>query len=293
MEYLSHRYGGELHTPALSMGGVPGSTPIDVGFYENDNIDEEDEIIEMKVKSQESVLRGRFNRAVASGHFHSIHSTAPSSTMRSTFQSISSTVSSIRNQLPERQVVLEAPERPSPMIKYEATRMFLDNAHEKFVVASGEKSNERLVKISLRPFAQGGLRNVFRMEEILKKGKFKALVAKESRHQVKYQDRLRFHIETSSCHARASVYAAAFNKRWKKAKKENPQLSELGVSRINFLNADVYRLKDLNQPGGFRYLAVEEVISTGAYKKWNSNNGYVHEESGQSSIHFLVAQAFR
>lgn len=295
LKYFSQKFGGDLHTPALTMDDPPPLQNAASVIVIDDEDDEGDEILEMQVKSNTTLLQERYKRAVASGNVHSIQSTAVSSSMRSTFQSISSTVTSMRNSSArvERQIVLEDPRRLSPMIKYEATLMVLDKDHEKFVMASGERSNGRIVKIAMHPFAQGGLRNVFRMEEILKEGRSTTLVAKESRHQVMYRERLRFHIETSSCQTRASSYAVAFNRALKKAMDQYHRLQKIGIPRsgVQFLNTAVFRLKDLNQPAGFRYLAVEGRM-TGEYKKWNSNNGYVHT-SGETSIHYLVAQAFR
>ena len=111
-------------------------------------------------------------------------------------------------------------------------------------------------------------------------------VAKESRHDIKYQDRLRFHLETAKCQTQAANYAKAFNKKLKNmARKEKKQISQ----QVQFLASEIYRLKDDRYPGGFRYLAVETEMQ-GKYDKWNNNNGYV---SNSNCMMCHTAQAFR
>ena len=61
------------------------------------------------------------------------------------------------------------------------------------------------------------------------------------------------------------------------------------VPRIDFLRAEVYRLKARSCPGGFRYLAVENHLE-GNYEKWNNNDGFVNQSD---CIKCKVAQAFR
>ena len=88
----------------------------------------------------------------------------------------------------------------------------------------------RAVKVRNNPFAQGGLRNVYGMKEyialdkphLLKKlrddnsthdaeGGPTLLVAKESRHEVPYAERLMFHLETAACQKRAMELANVWN----------------------------------------------------------------------------------
>lgn len=264
------------------------------------NDDDDDGVLEVMVKSQNTVLREKFNRAVAAGNVYTVAQTTTAaaqttSSMRSTFQSISSTVTAMRNgcsssMLQERQVVLAD---NSPMISYCATRMVLDADHERILLAPGEQADGRLVSVSMKPFAQGGLRNVYRMQQSGERRQ----VAKESRHDIKYQERLKFHIETARCMAKAKLYAKAFNKHVKKKQQQqqaNNNNKDKGnhlaaVPPIAFLSAEVYRLKDPKYPGSFRYLAVEPEMK-GKYEKWNSNNGFINNTG---CIQCLVAQAFR
>jgi len=234
------------------------------------------------------LLRDRHARAIAAGQVYSVLNTATSggSSMRSTFLSISSSVTAMRgsSKLQERQGVVFKDK--SPMATYEATRMVLDDNQEKMVVPANEKSNGRKVKVSLHPFAQGGLRNVYRMQQvdlIHPKRVTKRQVAKESRHEVGYKDRLRFHIETSKCQARAEVYARKFVSTTSccSALRTIPM-------KIKMLRAEVIRLKDETAKGGFRYLAIESEMQ-GQYRKWNSNNGYVNPSTCRPCE---VAQAF-
>lgn len=256
--------------------------PVELG--ESDSDDED--ILDMVVKSRETLLREKYNRALAAGSVHSIaHSTTAATSMRSTFQSISSTVTAMRHgNLRERQVILESiTGAKSAKRMFEATHMVLDKKKEKFVVKRGEKVNGKKVWIAMQPFAQGGLRNVFDLGKELGAGH---MVGKESKHEIPYAQRLKFHRETSKCQYRALEYTRAFNKRVKK----RPILQELlGRNRLHVVRAELYRVNDPDSPGGFRYLSVEARIK-GKYEKWNSNNGFVHESN---SLQSQVAQAFR
>jgi len=240
------------------------------------------------VKSQETVLQEKHNKALAAGQVYSVMNTTTandggSSSMRTTFRSISSSVTAMRggcSRLLERQGVIIKQE--SLMISYDATRMIMDKKNEKILVPPGETPNERKVKVSLHPFAQGGLRNVYRMQQ----RKAPLQVAKESRHDVGYRERLRFHIETSQCQARADKYARRFKSRKKQRRKTVGELQD--VPSIRMLRAEVIRLKDASAKGGFQYLAVESEM-TGTYTKYNSNNGYVN---ASSCLPCKVAQAY-
>mmetsp|Transcript_6504 Transcript_6504/g.13578 ORF Transcript_6504/g.13578 Transcript_6504/m.13578 type:complete len:354 (-) Transcript_6504:1128-2189(-) len=245
------------------------------------------------VKSQTTVVSERYNRAANLGNVRSIHGpTAASSTsMRTTFQSISSTVTAMRNEskrLVERQgVVLESSGVRSSMESFPATRMVLDADHEKILPAPGEASNERTVMLSTMPFAQGGLRNVYRMTEETVDGT-RYFVGKESRHVVPYNQRLKFHCETSSCQATSATYAKEFNKALIEAKRSFPNAVLQQLTDVTVLVAEVYRLKDVSFSGGYRYLAVESEMK-GTYEKYNSNNGYVIKSNSPEA---LVAQSF-
>merc|ERR1711865_96616 len=266
----------------------------------------------MVVKSQETLLREKYNRAKSAGQVYSVMTTTTnggvgSSSMRSTFQSISSSVTAMRGsnnarkKLTERQGVII--QEQSPMISYQAAVMVMNMKTEKFSVPANTK--ELTVKVSLHPFAQGGLRNVYRMESkklanLLKsrdrlQKKTKGLVAKESRHDVGYSERLRFHIESSKCQAKAITYAGKFKNRMKKIWKDKVLLSRNNlinttIPLINMLCADVFRLTDSTSKGGFRYLSVESEMNNRTYTKWNSNNAYVHPNT--ECLPCKVAQAF-
>ena len=145
----------------------------DSDYYTDDDEEEEEEedVVEMVVKSQETLLREKYNRAKSAGQVYSVMTTMTnggvgSSSMRSTFQSISSSVTAMRGsnnarkKLTERQGVII--QEQSPMISYQAAVMVMNMKTEKFSVPANTK--ELTVKVSLHPFAQGGLRNVYRME---------------------------------------------------------------------------------------------------------------------------------
>lgn len=234
----------------------------------------------MKVKSQATLIRERKQRARAAGEVVALTNTSTAaSSMRSTFSSISATVTAQRSgPLKERAVRIQ---QNSAMISYQATRLVLKtdgNGVDKFVIAQGESANARRISVSMNPFAQGGLRNVYRMTQ---QGEQRQ-VAKESRHDIRYNERLKFHMETVKCQAQASIYASSFNS--KVLKSEYPQLP-----RIEVLSAEVYRLNAPSSPGGFRYLAVEKCLE-GPYEKWNNNDGFVRQSD---CLKCKVAQAFR
>jgi hypothetical protein len=292
LKYLAERYNGNFHEPSLDVNDDSYSADLPDAsiFDDSDDDDDEEEVLEMNVKSQDTLLRDKYNRALVAGQVFSVHNTttaAAGSSMRSTFRTISSSVTAMRggggsSRLQERQGVVF--KETSPMIAYDATRMVLDKTKTSFTVPPGETPNGRNVTVSLHPFAQGGLRNVYRMTQAGSK-KGQRQVAKESRHEVGYSERLRFHIETSKCQARAETYANKFNgqRGFFQERKAN------GTPRIKMLRAEVVRLRDARAKGGFRYLAVESELE-GTYQKWNSNNGYVNPSQ---CVPCKVAQAFR
>lgn len=146
MEYLSHRFNGTLHNPDLSMDEV-----IDT------HNDEEVEIVPMQVKSSRTIIREKYDKAKASGEVISLlGATTTRSSIQSTFNSISATVTAMRgSKRTEREVSIR---ENSAMISYEATRMVLssDSSGVKiFNIAPGEAPNSRRIQLSMHPFAQG------------------------------------------------------------------------------------------------------------------------------------------
>ena len=273
---LARCHGGTFHDAKLSLDQEDDERQIVA--LPPPAADDDDEVQIVAVKSAEEVMRERQAAAAAAGQVITVGSTVRSS-MRSTFRSISSSLTSMRSSVAEggptkeRAVTFEsAGGSPSHQTMHMATRMCLDAAQSKFEVPKNERPNERRVTISTQPFAQGGLRNVYAMVE-LGGLRLRQLVAKESRHVVSYKERLAFHRETSVCQARAAELARAFNA----AGAACGQLPH-----IQFLRADVYRLKDESEGGGYRYLAVEERLE-GKYEKFNSNNGFVLRSEGDGS----------
>ena len=156
------------------------------------------------------MIRQQSQKAKASGEIISLTNVATeASTMRSTFSSISATVTAMRSsgaKPQERAVTVRA---TSAMIGFSATKMVIntdDNTGvDKIMMAEREVANGRKVKVSINPFAQGGMRNVYRMELASEEPGSGAviLVGKESRHNIHYNERLRFHLETVSCQRQA------------------------------------------------------------------------------------------
>lgn len=249
-------------------------------------------------KSAEQIRQENLAKAVAAGNVIEIGS----STLRNTFQNISTTLTTMTSSINTRSGALPLQERSgvvlekfgpnSAMVEYQATRMTLNPNQPRFDVPTGETPHSRVVKVSSQPFAQGGLRNVYRMEEHPEEetDRVKMFVAKESRYRVPYAERLKFHQETSRCQSRAIQLVAEFNSKRRRVKIE-PKYPDLRV-----LETHVYRLNDQTAPGGFRYLAVEDRLD-GVYEKYNSNNGYVKDISDDSScpakvVRIQMAQTF-
>lgn len=108
-------------------------------------------------------------------------------------------------------------------------------------------------------------------------------VAKESRHDIKYNERLKFHVETATNQLRAYKYAKSF-------RQATAAVDDvLTVPPIQVLKTEVYCLQAPTCPGGFRYLSVEDELD-GPYQKWNNNDGYVNKSE---CLECHVAQSFR
>lgn len=130
----------------------------------------------------------------------------------------------------------------------------------------------------------GGLRNVYRMRQSsLETNQIQTAVAKESRHDIHYNERLKFHLETATNQLQAHKYAKSFQRSLEAVEDAH------NIPPIKVLRTEVYRLKAASCPGGYRYLAVENELE-GTYSKWNNNDGYVNPSD---CMECHVAQAFR
>lgn len=103
----------------------------------------------------------------------------------------------------------------------------------------------------------------------------------ESRHDIKYNERLKFHVESATNQLRAYEYAKSFRNALRH--------TNASTVPIKVLQTEVYRLQAPSCPGGFRYLSVEDELE-GPYQKWNNNDGYVNKSD---SLECLYAQSFR
>lgn len=148
LEYLSSQYNGMLHNPDLSLD------------------DNDLEVVPMQVKSSRTVMREKYEAAQAANEVISITGTTigTRSSIRSTFSSISATVTAMRGTKRTERSVIIVPD--SAMISYDATRMTLtedSNGDIVFATAPGETSNSRTVQLSMHPFAQGKESNIILM----------------------------------------------------------------------------------------------------------------------------------
>lgn len=306
---LADVFDGKFHMPELRLGqkSLVPAKPTQRPALPTAKEDEDDDVQIVGTKSAETRIRESYEAAKKTGNVVTVKDT----TLRSTFQSFSTTLTTMRTSVRqatngptrERQIVLESQTGQSARIKYEATLMTLHPEKDQFEVSPTEKKRVRIVELSAQPFAQGGLRNVYRMMEknllgALQGNPYRELVAKESRHEVQYKDRLRFHCETLRCQFIALELAKKFSARVEAFNaKPSAERHETLIPCISFLEAVVYRLKDEGVPGGFRYLAVEERLS-GDYQKYNDNNGNILSAHASSAAEkskrrrIKLAQAF-
>lgn len=199
MRYLSERYKGTLHNPDLTLddaivcvrqptGGVTqvaGSAPIKTegsattsssvasnydavtkpDVYDAETKDDDD-IVELKIKSNNTVIAENYAQAKAAGQVISLTSGTYSQTtvtsIRSTFDSVSDSLTAMRSSVKrkEREVTVQA---SSLMVSFDATRMVLtrdSNGEKIFVTAPGEVPDGRRVQVSMHPFAQGKISRI-------------------------------------------------------------------------------------------------------------------------------------
>ena len=298
LKYLAHQYKGSFHNPDLMMGtdnDPDYSPPIDEMPRQDSRIDGHQ--LKDTFNGQDYCdTPSRDIRQVSAGETTAseehdddeVIQMKPGESLWSVFATISSSVTAMRTgtsqELLERAVTLQ---ETSPMARYKATRMVCNPRTNKCVPASGEKINSRMVRIAQHPFKQGGLRNVYR----LRQSGIPRQVAKESRHDISYRERLRFHVQSQKCQDKAIFYATAFNNRLTRLRRQRPCRALDDIQRnITVLKSDIYRLKDDLVPGGYRYISVEpEMSNDGIYIKYNGNNGYVKKED---TLQCQLAQAF-
>jgi hypothetical protein len=168
MEYLAKRYEGTLHNPDLTLDeddtitrAVPRQALTHIIAApppDSSTNTDQDDVIEIKSKSSSTIIREKYENARAAGKIISLtgSTSTQSSSIRSTFDSISDSVTAMRTaRRQERAVIVQ---EDSAMISYEATRMVLvkdTNGNKTFSISSGEAPNGRRVQISMHPFAQG------------------------------------------------------------------------------------------------------------------------------------------
>ncbi|CAE8625897.1 unnamed protein product [Polarella glacialis] len=153
-----------------------------------------------------------------------------------------------------------------------------------------------IVKVQLRkrPFEVGGLRLAYHLfvasqglhGQRTLDGKHVSevhLVAKQSKFEEKYADRLKVVGHFFEQHSYAAARAEAFNQVLRVI---DPVTYKRPVAR--FVTAEVYRLRDVDTPGGFQYLLAEQFIQ-GSFTKFNDNDGYVNPAPSSGND---VAQAF-
>ena len=264
LEYLAAKFGGTFHKTKRSM-------------------DDDDDVQCLGTKSASQLVAERQALAKQSNNVVDlVTKTSGSTSLRTTFQSISQTLTNMSSSTPlvERPVSLAA---SSSKFKFVATKMALKSDGSGFAVAPKELTDGRVVHLAAQPFNQGALRNVNRMTEIdPRTGHYNVYAAKESRYEVQYKDRLAFHKEATKCQQRTAKMATAFH----------AALGGRGAPPITVLSTAVYRLRDANCPGGFRYLSVEPMLD-GKYQKFNDNTGNVLKDPrGQEPPVSRLAQAF-
>jgi hypothetical protein len=183
MTYLSKRYKSTLHNPDLSLEDAIVRQPAQISnqvtpktegskISNTSNYDAEtkldeynadtiaDEVVALKVKSNNTVIAENYAKAKAAGQVISLTSATTQTTstsIRSTFDSISESVSVMRSSArrKEREVNVQA---TSDWVTYDATRLVMTkdaNGDKVFSVPPSETANGRRVQVSMHPFAQG------------------------------------------------------------------------------------------------------------------------------------------
>ena len=337
LRWLAAKYNGCFHQSSLDFGTLTtASTTTNSGGgrianesrtvaaegnkgNDENNDDEDDDIELVDVISAERRVQMNLANAEVISLTRTQTQTQTQTSIRDTFASLSQSITTVHESASqrahkERRVVVKAESNGASSTssadgrKYTATKLILSG--DKFEPLPGSK--DITVWLSCHPFAQGGERNVYRMREDVPEGQstlssFLSVerqtrakcqsVAKESRKEIPYKNRILFHKQQIACQERAQKIADAFNDSC------SDFLSRL--HRIRFIKCELLRVNDVQSgSGNYRYLSVEEALDEGdtstapyPYVKYNGNNGYKLDCSSnrmQESVKFAceVAQAF-
>jgi hypothetical protein len=110
---------------------------------------------------------------------------------------------------------------------------------------------------------------------------FKEMIAKETKHEQRMNDRVDFHKGFAETQDLANYLASQFNEHLR----GTPNYSPTETPQLHFLSCSVLQLKDSSCPiDGIRGVLVEKMLDTDRFcwTKWNDNNGSVH---GQRRAH--------
>lgn len=310
LRHLADKYNGCFHQSSLNFDSGPSAAPRPSGASNAQNTgqivatgsntadsDSDGDEIELigAISAERRIKMNLANADVVSVASQTQLSLAPPSSIRDTFLSLSQSITTVHETASqrahkERRVVIKAEHTksatPTAGKKYTATKLILRG--DKFEPLPASKNI--VVWLSSNPFAQGGERNVYRMREEVPDGQATLTsflvngngtdvrrytsVAKESRKELPYKDRIIFHKMQITSQERAQRIADAFN-----AKFEFITSSY----KIKFIRCELLRVNDAQAgSGNYRYLSVEEALDGGdtslapyPYVKYNSNNGYV------------------
>lgn len=200
--------------------------------------------------------------------------------MKQVFTTIATTLTTMRTGVvlppPKRALKLE---QPDAYLEHETRgwKTCQANYMDNETMNWGPKCAEFPIKIRNEPFGAGSLRYAYILEM-----DGKIYVAKESKYQEKYKDRIEYHKENVEQQLIARDWAARFNKSLK--------MAGHFVNKINFKRAYIVRLRDENSKGGFRYVQVERLIE-GKFEKFNNNGGQI-PTSAYTSEEGKFANAF-
>ncbi len=112
---------------------------------------------------------------------------------------------------------------------------------------------------------------------------FLDMVAKETKHDQRIEERISFHTGFAETQDLASYLSFEFNKQLRATPKYCPN----STPQLQFVSCSVLLLEDPNWPGGERGVLVEKMLDTDRFRwtKWNDNNGEVY---GRNRTHIPI-----
>lgn len=210
--------------------------------------------------------------------------------MSDVFRHISSDVSSMNDSFVKGQEVAVQLLPPHlckrPEFSLYAEEFMLSSSTKEFVKVVPRGRVDTIVSIHPQPFAQGGVRNCYRMWKWnAAESEFEDIVGKESRFEVNATDHLgkEFHRTAMQSANKAREYTTSFNRSllraviegdWDGSQDARDLVRAKNALQLEVISCSLYKIKDSTAHKQRRYMLVEPFLR-GTYVKYNGNNGYV------------------